>query len=395
MSATAVRTILVTGCSSGIGHHCALGLARRGWRVIASARKAEDVERLGREGLTAIRLDVDDSVSIREGVARTLELTDGRLDALFNNGAYGQPGAVEDLTRAVLRAQLETNLLGWHELTCQVIPIMRRQGHGRIVQNSSILGLVPLPYRGAYVASKYALEGLTDTLRLELRGSGIQVSMIEPGPISSRFRENAHRLIGHEEAQHLLDQLARRSPKLVENLLSSKALSLGVVLKVLQNLLAEQVSIRDLRTIAETLAERAPKSQDPVTLTAAVRVALSRSIVQDLLGPDDELPLIALDPMLEQLLHKSFQGSQGETIGIEPGLAERVQRSVADAARRQEAEGTPAILVVAPEIRPWIASWLRGAVRNLSVIAFTEIPDNRRIRVVATVGKNDGAPART
>ncbi|TCT23948.1 short-subunit dehydrogenase [Thiobaca trueperi] len=187
------RTILITGCSSGIGHHCAHGLARRGWRVIASARKTEDVARLGAEGLTAIRLDLDDPVSIRTGVAQTLDLTQGRLDALFNNGAYGQPGAVEDLSRDVLRAQLETNLLGWHDLTCQVIPVMRAQGHGRIVQNSSILGFIPLPYRGAYVASKYALEGLSDTLRLELRGTGISVSLIEPGPIASRFRANAHR----------------------------------------------------------------------------------------------------------------------------------------------------------------------------------------------------------
>jgi len=207
--------------------------------------------------------------------------------------------------------------------------------------------------------------------------------------LSQIFRENAHRLIGHEEVQHLLDQLGRRSPKLVENLLSSKTISLGVVLKVLQNLLAEQVSIRDMRTIVETLAERSVKSQDPATLTAAVRVALARSIVQDLVGPDDELPLIALDPSLEQLLHKSLQGSQGETIGIEPGLAERLQRSVAEAAHKQEAEGAPAVLVVAPEIRAWIAGWLRGAVRNLTVLAFTEIPDNRRIRVVATVGKSD------
>lgn len=205
--------------------------------------------------------------------------------------------------------------------------------------------------------------------------------------LSQIFRDNAHRLIGYEEVQHLLDQLARRSPKLVENLVSSKLLPLGAVLKVLQNLLAEQVSIRDLRTIVEILAERAIKSQDPAALTAAVRVALARSIVQDLVGPEDELPLIALDPALEQILHKSLQGSQGETIGIEPGLAERVQRSVTDAARRQETEGTPAVLVVAPEIRAWIASWLRGAVRNLTVMAFTEIPDNRRIRVVATVGK--------
>ncbi|MBK5971016.1 MULTISPECIES: flagellar biosynthesis protein FlhA [Thiorhodovibrio] len=210
--------------------------------------------------------------------------------------------------------------------------------------------------------------------------------------LSQVLRESAYRLIGYEEVQHLLDQLGRRSPKLVENLFS-KQLSLGAVLKVLQNLLAEQVSIRDIRTIAETLAERSQTSQDPDTLTAAVRVALARSIVQDLIGPSEELPLIALDPSLEQLLHKSLQTSQGETIGIEPSLAERVQRSVADAARRQEVEGAPAVLVVAPEIRSWISSWLRGAVRNLTVIAFTEIPDNRRIRVVATVGQNEARAA--
>ncbi|MCG6985593.1 MAG: SDR family oxidoreductase [Thiocapsa sp.] len=186
------RSLLITGCSSGIGLTCALGLARRGWQVIASARKADDVIRLEAQGLCAIRLDLDDPAGIRAGLARTLELTGGTLTALFNNGAYGQPGAVEDLSREVLRAQLETNLLGWHDLTCQVIPIMRHQGHGRIVQNSSILGFIPLPYRGAYVASKYALEGLTDTLRLELRGTGISVSLIEPGPILSRFRENAY-----------------------------------------------------------------------------------------------------------------------------------------------------------------------------------------------------------
>ena len=185
--------ILITGCSSGIGLACARGLERRGgWQVIASARKAEDVERLRGEGLTAVRLDLDDPESIADGLAETLALTGGRLDALFNNGAYGQPGAVEDLTRDTLRAQLETNLLGWHDLTCRVIPLMRAQGAGRIVQNSSVLGFITLPYRGAYVASKFALEGLTDTLRLELAGSGIQVSLIEPGPILSRFRENAH-----------------------------------------------------------------------------------------------------------------------------------------------------------------------------------------------------------
>lgn len=187
------RSVLLTGCSSGIGYACVRGLAQRGWRVIASARRIEDVERLRGEGLVTVHLDLDCPESIAQGLAATLERTGGRLDALFNNGAYGQPGAVEDLSREALRAQLETNLLGWHDLTCRVIPLMRRQGFGRIVQNSSILGLVALPYRGAYVASKFALEGLTDTLRLELRGSGIQVSLIEPGPILSRFRENAHR----------------------------------------------------------------------------------------------------------------------------------------------------------------------------------------------------------
>jgi NAD(P)-dependent dehydrogenase (short-subunit alcohol dehydrogenase family) len=192
MTSSTKRSILITGCSSGIGLTCALGLARRDWQVIASARKSEDVSRLKEQGLTAVQLDLDDPASIAAALAQTLDITGGRLDALFNNGAYGQPGAVEDLGRDVLRAQLETNLLGWHDLTCRVIPVMRRQGHGRIVQNSSILGLMPLPFRGAYVASKYALEGLTNTLRLELRGSGIAVSLIEPGPILSRFRENAY-----------------------------------------------------------------------------------------------------------------------------------------------------------------------------------------------------------
>ncbi len=209
MTSSTKRTILVTGCSSGIGLTCALGLAERDWLVIASARKAEDVSRLKEQGLTAVQLDLDDPESLANALAQTLEITGGRLDALFNNGAYGQPGAVEDLTRDVLRAQLETNLLGWHDLTCRVIPIMRRQGHGRIVQNSSILGLIPLPFRGAYVASKYALEGLTDTLRLELRGSGISVSLIEPGPILSRFRENAFAALkANVDTEHSVHNLA-------------------------------------------------------------------------------------------------------------------------------------------------------------------------------------------
>jgi NAD(P)-dependent dehydrogenase (short-subunit alcohol dehydrogenase family) len=186
------NSILITGCSSGIGLCVAHGLRSRGWRVFASARKPEDVARLTGEGLESLQLDLDDSASIAAAVDEVLRRTQGTLDALFNNGAYGQPGAVEDLTREVLRKQFETNLFGWHELTRLVLPVMRRQGHGRIVQHSSVLGFVALRYRGAYNASKYALEGLTDTLRLELRGSNIRVSLIDTGPVSSRFRENAH-----------------------------------------------------------------------------------------------------------------------------------------------------------------------------------------------------------
>jgi NAD(P)-dependent dehydrogenase (short-subunit alcohol dehydrogenase family) len=187
------KSVLVTGCSSGIGLCVAQGLKARGYRVFATARKDSDVQRLRAAGFESVPLDLTDSVSIASAVDDILARTGGRLDALFNNGAYGQPGAVEDLSRAVLTAQFETNLFGWHELTNRVLPVMRRQGHGRIIQNSSVLGFVALRYRGAYNASKYALEGLTDTLRLELKGTGIHVSLIEPGPVTSRFRENAFR----------------------------------------------------------------------------------------------------------------------------------------------------------------------------------------------------------
>ncbi len=197
------KSILITGCSSGIGLCCAQGLQARGYRVFATARKQADVARLKQQGLESLQLDLDDSDSIRAAVDEVLQRSDGRLDALFNNGAYGQPGAVEDLSREVLRANFETNLFGWHELTRLVIPVMRRQGHGRIVQNSSVLGFAALPYRGAYNATKFALEGLSDTLRLELRGTGIHVSLIEPGPIESHFRANAFAMYQkHIDKQH-------------------------------------------------------------------------------------------------------------------------------------------------------------------------------------------------
>jgi NAD(P)-dependent dehydrogenase (short-subunit alcohol dehydrogenase family) len=185
-----MKTILITGCSSGIGLCVAHGLKARGWRVFATARQPDDVARLNGAGLESFRLDLDDSESIREAVDETFRRTGGTLDALFNNGGYGQVGAVEDLSRAALRAQFETNLFGWVELTNWVIPAMRRQGQGRIVMNSSVLGYAAFPYRGAYNAVKFALEGLTDTLRLEMHGTGIHVALVEPGPIVSRFREN-------------------------------------------------------------------------------------------------------------------------------------------------------------------------------------------------------------
>lgn len=188
------KTILITGCSSGIGYVTAVELRKRGHNVIASARKPEDVARLSHEGFTAVQLDLADSDSIRQAVRQVVALTDGRIDALFNNGAFGQPGAVEDLSRDVLRFQFETNFFGTHELTNLLIPIMRQQGHGRIIYNSSVLGFVAMTYRGAYNASKFALEGLADTLRLELHGSNIHVSLIEPGPIVSNFRKNAFEL---------------------------------------------------------------------------------------------------------------------------------------------------------------------------------------------------------
>lgn len=197
------KSVLITGCSSGIGRCVAAGLKERGYQVIATARQEQDVAALAAQGFTALALDLDSSASIEQAVEETLRLCDGRLYALFNNGAYGQPGAVEDLSREALRRQFETNLFGWHELTCRVIPAMRQQGEGRIIQNSSILGFMTLPYRGAYVASKFALEGLSDTLRLELADSGIHVSLIEPGPILSRFRANSLRKWReHIDAEH-------------------------------------------------------------------------------------------------------------------------------------------------------------------------------------------------
>lgn len=188
------KTIFITGCSTGIGYATAVELKKRGHRVICSARKNDDVVRLQKEGFETLQLDLAESTSIQRAVKQLQKMTDGKIDALFNNGAFGQPGAVEDLTRDVLRNQFETNFFGTHELTNLIIPYMRKQNSGRIIYNSSVLGFVAMKYRGAYNSSKYALEGLVDTLRIELFDTNIKLCLIEPGPIKSDFRKNAYSL---------------------------------------------------------------------------------------------------------------------------------------------------------------------------------------------------------
>lgn len=205
--------------------------------------------------------------------------------------------------------------------------------------------------------------------------------------LSQILQAHAHELIGHEEVQHLLDMLAKKAPKLVENL-TPKPLPLGVILKVLQNLLTEGIPIRDMRTIAESLAAQAGRSQDPDVLTAGVRSALSRTIIQHIYGNAEELSLITLDPALEQMLQKTVQAGNG--LALEPGLAQRLVQAISEAAQRQEVAGEPAVLVVSPDLRPWLSRWLRPQIPALHVLAFTEIPDNKRLRIVATVGGEGG-----
>ncbi len=216
------KTILITGCSSGIGLCVAKALKARDYRVFATARRHDSVSMLLNEGLESFRLDLMDSNSIHFAFEEVMRRTGGELYALFNNGAYGLPGAIEDLSRDALRDQFETNVLGWQELTNLVIPVMRKQNYGRIIQNSSVLGFVSLPFRGAYNATKYAIEGLSDTLRLELKGTDIHVCLIEPGPIASKFRQNAlvmlnkyidiENSIHRERYQKVLQRLNKEGP---------------------------------------------------------------------------------------------------------------------------------------------------------------------------------------
>ncbi len=213
----------------------------------------------------------------------------------------------------------------------------------------------------------------------------VDASSVIATHLSHLLQSHAHELLGHEEVQQLLNRLAKTAPKLIEDLVP-KLLPMSVVVKVLQYLLLERVPIRNLRTICETLAELAPKSQDPVALVAAVRVALGRSIVQNVGGLRQELPVITLDPGLEQMLQDSMTAGESAP-GFEPGLADRIQTALGDSTRRQEAAGEPAVLLVAPKIRPWIARLMRHSTPSLAVLAYNEIPENRRIRVIAAVGR--------
>ncbi len=258
------RSILVTGCSSGIGAHCARALKADGWRVFATARRPGDIDALNSDGLEALYLDYTEPASIEAAADHVLSATDGRLDALFNNGAYAQAGAVEDLPVEALRHQLETNVLGWHDLTTRIIPSMRTRGAGRIIFNSSILGVVPARWRGAYAASKFALEGLAGCMALELRGSGIFVSMIEPGPVTSKIASNGLpwflKYIDHENSPHreaYEGQLRR-----LRQGGSKSALKLGpeAVYKVLDH----------------ALNARRPRMHYPVTVPAKIGFAMRR-----------------------------------------------------------------------------------------------------------------------
>jgi flagellar biosynthesis protein FlhA len=214
----------------------------------------------------------------------------------------------------------------------------------------------------------------------------VDASTVIATHLSNVIQTHAHELLGHEEVQHLLNTLAKSAPKLVEDL-TPRLLPLGTVVRTLQGLLVERVPIRNMRTIVETLAEHAARSQDPLQLQSHVRVALGRQIVQDIAGMSTELPVITLEPDLEQLLSNSLAGSNAATPGLEPGLAERMQRRLAEAAQRQELTGEPAVLLVPPQLRQTLARFMRSIVPNMHVLAWNEIPDNRKVRLVMAVGR--------
>lgn len=271
------KSVLITGCSSGIGLCLAEGLKANNYQVFASARQQRDVDQLNERGFDSIQLDLADAMSIKNAVLKVRDKTNNRLYALINNGAYGQPGALEDISRDVLKEQFETNVFGTHELTNMVLPIMRQQGEGRIIQISSILGLVCFAYRGPYNATKYALEALTDTLRLELRDTNIFCSLIEPGPIKSKFRANAfaafNKNIDTENSAH-----KKKYKRLIARLSAQTAPT---------PFTAEPEAV--LKRVVQALEARKPRVRYPVTFPVYLFEVLRRL-----------LPYRALDFILDQ-----------------------------------------------------------------------------------------------
>lgn len=260
------KSILITGCSSGIGLAAADELTKRGYRVIASCRKERDVKTLKESGFEhVLHLDLANSQSIQSAVRQTLEICDGKLFALFNNGAYGLAGAVEDISRDALRRQFEANVFGTHELTCLLLPHMLKMPDARIIQNSSVLGFIAAPNRGAYVASKFALDGLSSTLRMELKGATVKCIMIEPGPIKSRFRENALKVfnkeINVEKSRHQA-MYARALKRLERKEESSMTFTLG----------AEAV----VKKLVHALESRRPKNYYRVTVPTHLMFILDK-----------------------------------------------------------------------------------------------------------------------
>ena len=246
-----VKTVLITGCSSGIGFCLANGLRAAGYRVFATARKEKDITKLKELGFDAFLLDLASSSSIKAAISKLYQKTDS-LYALINNGAYGQAGALEDISREALEKQFQVNVFGWHELTNLVLPSMKERNIGRVVYISSVLGFVAMPFRGPYVASKFAIEGLVDTLRLELKQTKIKLSLVQPGPIESKFRQNAF-LAFKENVDPSNSDYKREYKAMIERLNSDKNIQF--------TLAPESV----LRCVLHALESKVPKNHYRVT----------------------------------------------------------------------------------------------------------------------------------
>ena len=260
-----VKNVLVTGCSSGIGAATARLLKEKGWQVIPTVRKAEDLERLKAGGFDPVAMDLADSASVTRGVAQVLEAFQGRIGALVNNAGFGQPGAMEDLTRDAMRYQFEVNVFGLQELTNKLVPVFRKQGYGRVVNVSSVLGRIIIPFMGAYSASKYAVEAMSQALRVELRGSGVMVSVIEPGPIETAFRKTT-RDRGREQLAKVQSVFARR----YEEQLTTREIKK----KFTHHFMLPPEAVA--RKILHALESDCPRRRYQVTLPAYVGACLSR-----------------------------------------------------------------------------------------------------------------------